>query len=402
MAGMNTCVGCGRSITANQKYETKHGKLFHSNCLDMFLESDKGKAWEEKFLRSPKGQEEEIDELLDSIERYGMPDSNKIKKDLLSSIAEEGDEEAYATFKEKLDNYNSAFWDFCRKERAKQEQVEELKHEYDNLFKQVKSIIKNTLFYETDQNKIKDFLNSIEYDRSDKNKTKLEKFVSLNFQSADVPKNGLIVAGIILIITVSLSPIGIVLLIVGLSKKNKTKKALNEAAQSNFELVKKIMYTKSEIVSIEDDSYKTVDEKISELCTNYIEHELDSDTAEQIILAESDESEIRKATESFCISSGDKIVFGYDDTLKKSFKSGFVLTDKKLYFTDGNSFGKNLSISVTEINTIAFKKKLGVAYICINDLCISITSPIGKDSEKLCEMLNKIIKILQKGKSEQK
>lgn len=401
MAGMNKCVGCGRSLTAKQKYVEKHGKLFHTNCLDMFLESDKGKEWEEKFLRSKAGQEEEIDELLEKIERYGMSDSDKIRDDLNSSIADDGDEEAYEHFKDKLREYESAFWEFVRQKREKEEREEqqkrELRQEYDTVFKQVKSLIKNTTFYENDENKIKDYLASIEYKVNETNKTKLEKIAALDFQSADEPKNGLIIVGVILIISVSLLPLGIILLIIGLSKKNKAKKAMEEAARNNFALVKKIMYAKSENASIEDDSDKTVEEKISELCADYIEHELDSDTVEQIIFAESNESEITKAIESFNISSGEKILFGYDDTLKKSFKSGFVLTDKKLYFTDGNSFSKNISISVFDINKISFKKKLGVSYILINDSCISITSPIGQDSEKLCEILNKSVKILQKG-----
>ncbi|MBO5608222.1 MAG: hypothetical protein J5930_10070 [Treponema sp.] len=401
MAGMNKCVGCGRSLTAKQKYVEKHGKLFHTNCLDMFLESDKGKEWEEKFLRSKAGQEEEIDELLEKIERYGMSDSDKIRDDLNSSIADDGDEEAYEHFKDKLREYESAFWEFVRQKREKEEREEqqkrELRQEYDTVFKQVKSLIKNTTFYENDENKIKDYLASIEYKVNETNKTKLEKIAALDFQSADEPKNGLIIVGVILIISVSLLPLGIILLIIGLSKKNKAKKAMEEAARNNFALVKKIMYAKSENASIEDDSDKTVEENISELCADYIEHELDSDTVEQIIFAESNESEITKAIESFNISSGEKILFGYDDTLKKSFKSGFVLTDKKLYFTDGNSFSKNISISVFDINKISFKKKLGVSYILINDSCISITSPIGQDSEKLCEILNKSVKILQKG-----
>ncbi|MBR0098733.1 MAG: hypothetical protein IJP90_03350 [Treponema sp.] len=402
MAGMNKCVGCGRSITANQKYVEKHGKLFHTNCLDMFLESDKGKSWEEKFLRSRKGQEEEISELLEQIEYHDMcqnrAEFDKIEEDLRSSIAEEGDEESYDAFKEKLGKYESELWEFVRQEGEKREQERELDNQYFSVLRQAENVIKDVLLFETDEKRIKDFLASIEYETNDTNKAKLEKIVALNFQSADEPKNGLIIAGVILIISVSLLPLGIILLIIGLSKKNKAKKAMEEAARNNFELVKKIMYAKSENASIEDDSDKTVEEKISELCADYIEHELDSDTVEQIIFAESNESEITKAIESFNISSGEKILFGYDDTLKKSFKSGFVLTDKKLYFTDGNSFSKNISISVSDINKISFKKKLGVSYILINDSCISITSPIGQDSERLCEILNKSVRILQKGK----
>lgn len=424
MAGLNKCVGCGRSITANQKYVTKHGKLFHETCLDMFLESDKGKEWEEKFLRSKAGQEEEIDELLEEIEQYGMPDSDKIREDLESSIADDGDEEAYERFKDKLRDYESAFWEFRRQKREKEEHERELHREYDIVFKQVKSLIKNTTFYEADENKIKDYLNSIEYQYTADNESNLQRIRSLDFKRAEEPKNGLIIAGVILIISVSFLPIGIILLIIGISKKNKAKKALSEAAEHNFGLVKSIVYAKSSEESA-DDSDKSAEEKISDLCKKATKWELDPDTTEQIIFlgsdkkdtnldfdsdtdddeidySESNKDKIKKAKEAFGISNSETILFGYDDTLKNSFKSGFVLTEKKLYFTDGNSFTKNTSISVTEINSITFKKKLGIAYICINDTCISITSPIGKDSEKICELLNKAVRILQKEKQEQK
>lgn len=420
MAGMNKCVGFGRSITANQKYVTKHGKLFHENCLDMFLESDKGKEWEEKFLRSQKGQEEEIDELLEEIEQYGMPDSDKIREDLESSIADDSDEEAYERFKDKLRDYESGFWEFRRQKREKEEHERELQREYDTVFRQVKSLIKNKTFYENDKNKIKDYLNSIEYQYTADNESNLQRIRSLDFKRAEEPKNGLIIAGVILIISVSFLPIGIILLIIGISKKNKAKKALSEAAEHNFGLVKSIVYAKSSEESA-DDSDKSAEEKISDFCKKATKWELDPDTTEQIIFlgsdkkdtnldfdsdtdddeidySESNKDKIKKAKEAFGISNSETILFGYDDTLKNSFKSGFVLTEKKLYFTDGNSFTKNTSISVTEINSITFKKKLGIAYICINDTCISITSPIGKDSEKICELLNKAVRILQKEK----
>ncbi len=416
MAGLNKCVGCGRSITANQKYVTKHGKLFHETCLDMFLESDKGKEWEEKFLRSTAGQEEEIDELLEEIEQYGMPDSDKIREDLESSIANDGDEEAYERFKDKLRDYESAFWEFRRNKREKEEQEKEADKQYWTTWEQAKSAIKNALLFETDEKRVKDFLVSIEYETDELNKAKLQKIAALDFQRPAQPKNGLIIAGVIMILSAYLSPLGIILLIVGIVKKNKAKKALAEAAEHNFELVKSIVYTKSSEEST-DDSDKPAEEKISDLCKKATKWELDPNTAEQIIFlgsdekgmnldsdteeidfSESNEDKIKKAKESFGISNSETILFGYDDTLKNSFKSGFVLTEKKLYFTDGNSFTKNISISVTEINSITFKKKLGIAYICINDTCISITSPIGKDSEKICELLNKAVRILQKEK----
>ena len=420
MAGLNKCVGCGRSITANQKYVTKHGKLFHETCLDMFLESDKGKEWEEKFLRSTAGQEEEIDEIIDLMKSYEMftdyQEYTKIENNLKSLIAEEDDDDAYMSFTKKRNEYTEALIAFAKEKKRQEEFAHEKAQQYMNVFKQVESFIKNTTFYENDENKIKDYLESIKYSYSLENESKLQKIASLDFQRPAQPKNGLIIAGVIMILSAYLSPLGIILLIVGIVKKNKAKKALAEAAEHNFELVKSIVYTKSSEEST-DDSDKPTEEKISDLCKKATKWELDPNTAEQIIFlgsdekgmnldsdteeidfSESNEDKIKKAKESFGISNSETILFGYDDTLKNSFKSGFVLTEKKLYFTDDNSFTKNISISVTEINSITFKKKLGIAYICINDTCISITSPIGKDSEKICELLNKAVRILQKEK----
>ncbi len=420
MAGLNKCVGCGRSITANQKYVTKHGKLFHETCLDMFLESDKGKEWEEKFLRSKAGQAEEIDEIIDLMKSYEMftdyQEYTKIENNLKSLIAEEDDDDAYMSFTKKRNEYTEALIAFAKEKKRQEEFAHEKAQQYMNVFKQVESFIKNTTFYENDENKIKDYLESIKYSYSLENESKLQKIASLDFQRPAQPKNGLIIAGVIMILSAYLSPLGIILLIVGIVKKNKAKKALAEAAEHNFELAKSIVYAKSSEEST-DDSDKPAEEKISDLCKKATKWELDPNTAEQIIFlvsdekgmnldsdteeidfSESNEDKIKKAKESFGISNSETILFGYDDTLKNSFKSGFVLTEKKLYFTDGNSFTKNTSISVTEINSITFKKKLGIAYICINDTCISITSPIGKDSEKICELLNKAVRILQKEK----
>lgn len=418
MAGLNKCVGCGRSITVNQKYVTKHGKLFHETCLDMFLESDKGKEWEEKFLRSTAGQEEEIDEIIDLMKSYEMftdyQEYTKIENNLKSLIAEEDDDDAYMSFTKKRNEYTEALIAFAKEKKRQEEFAHEKAQQYMNVFKQVESFIKNTTFYENDENKIKDYLESIKYSYSLENESKLQKIASLDFQRPAQPKNGLIIAGVIMILSAYLSPLGIILLIVGIVKKNKAKKALAEAAEHNFELVKSIVYAKSSEEST-DDSDKPAEEKISDLCKKAMKWELDPNTAEQIIFlgsdekgmnldsdteeidfSESNEDKIKKAKESFGISNSETILFGYDDTLKNSFKTGFVLTEKKLYFIDGNSFTKNTSISVTEINSITFKKKLGIAYICINDTSISITSPFGKDSEKICELLNKAVRILQK------
>ena len=372
----------------------------------------------------PAGQEEQIDEIIDLMKSAEIftdyQEYTRIENELNSLIAEENDNEAYSNFIKKRDEYTEVLLAFVKEKKQQEEFAYEKGQEYIRNFKQVESLVKNTTFYENDENKIKDYLESIKYNYSVENEAKLKKIASLDFKRAEEQKNGLIIAGVIMILTAYLSPIGIVLLIVGIVKKNKAKKAMAELAEHNFELVRTIMYAKTSEASKDDDE-KSTEEKIVELCKKTTEWELDSDTAEQILFlgsdekdmdfddsdgeeidySESNEDKIKKATESFNINSDEKILFGYDDTLKKSFKSGLVLTEKKLYFTDGNSFGKNISIPVAEINSITFKKKMGVAYICVNDSCISITSPIGKDSEKLCEMLNKAVKILQKEKSEE-
>ena len=275
----------------------------------------------------------------------------------------------------------------------------------------------------------------------DENDAKLQKIASLDFHYPKTGKTkGKIIWGIILmflgglwgssqpdmskwwfIFCYALCLLGLFLFIRGIVTGKKNKKAQIEAAQYNFKLVKSIVYTKSSEETTDDDK-KSAEEKISDLCKKVAKWELDPDTAEQIIFlgsdendtdldfdsdtdddeidySESNEDKIKKAKESFGISNSETILFGYDDTLKKSFKTGFVLTEKTLYFTDGNSFTKNTSISVAEINSITLTKKLGVAYICVNDSCISISLSSRKDSEKLCEMLNKAVKILQKEKS---
>ncbi len=203
-----------------------------------------------------------------------------------------------------------------------------------------------------------------------------------------------------MIISVSLSPIGIILLIIGLSKKKKALKAMEKAAKYNFDLLKEIMYENLPRESEKEDSETPATDKAIEYCSNFIKRELDSETVEKIILGKCDESKMKKAKDSFRLQNDENIVLGYDDTMKKSFKTGFVLTDKKLYFTDGNSFSKNTSIPVNEIKKIGYKKRFGVPNICFNDTFISITSPIGKDSEKLSEMLSKAVMILQKKNQE--
>ena len=125
-------------------------------------------------------------------------------------------------------------------------------------------------------------MESIKYSYSLENESKLQKIASLDLQRPAQPKNGLIIAGVIMILSAYLSPLGIILLIVGIVKKNKAKKALAEAAEHNFELVKSIVYAKSSEEST-DDSDKPAEEKISDLCKKAMKWELDPNTAEQII-----------------------------------------------------------------------------------------------------------------------
>lgn len=432
-----TCPYCGNKVKEGF-YINFHGSNFHFECKEKFEKTSEGKNWIEKKLAEEKELELQIEKERKIEEQELEKDkkwilTTKAGKEQAAKIRDISDEKQkwesirkarleYKKYKEEVEDWGDEtelgrkalsecketdedlrfqFLDRAYKaaletEKEEKEKLKRRKDKYSSVLEKLKSRIGDLTLFEKDGSRVNEFLETLENNFNDSNEAKLQKILNLNFQDSPEPKKGLIIAGIIMIISVSLSPIGIILLIIGLSKKKKAVKAMEKAAQYNFNLLKEIMYDNLPRELENEASETPTTDKAIEYCSNFIKRELDSDTAEKILLEDSEENEIKKAIENFTICTDEKILFGYDDTIKKSFKSGFVLTEKKLYFTDGNSFNKNLNVLVSDINSITFKKKLGVAYICVNDSCISITSPIEKDSEKLCEMLNRVVLILQK------
>lgn len=431
-----TCPYCGNRVKEGF-YIDFHGSNFHYECKEKFANSAEGKKWIEKKLAEEKELELQIQREIEIEEKEvekdkkwlsstkagkkcaaqynGISDDDlewdnirnarleyektKIEVEEWADKTESGKKnlsECKETDEDlRFEFLNSAYKAAKEAEKKEKELLESKKNKYSADFEKAELLIGNTTLFEQDGKRVNEFLKSLKHNFNDSNEAKLQKILNLDFQNPSEPKKGLIIAGIILIISVSLSPLGIVLLTVGLVKRRKSVKAMENAAQNNYNLLKEIMYEKFTIEGDNNTSEKFVKNIASEYCKKFISRELDSETVEKIILGKSDESEIKKAKDSFKLQNDENIVFGYDDTMKKSFKTGFVLTDKKLYFTDGNSFSKNTSIPVNEIKKIGYKKRLGVPNICFNDIFISITSPIGKDSEKLCEMLSKAVMILK-------
>lgn len=431
-----TCPYCGNKVKEGF-YINFHGSNFHFECKEKFEKTSEGKNWIEKKLSEEKEFELQIQREIEIEEKEVEKDkkwisSTKTGKKCAAQYSGISDEDPewdnirnarleYEKTKIEVEEWanktesgkiarsecnetdeelrfeflNSAYKAAQKTEKEEKELLESRKKKYSADFEKAKLLIGNTTLFEKDGKRVSVFLKSLKHNFNNSNETKLQKILNLDFQNPEEPKKGLIIAGIVLIISVSLSPLGIILLIVGLAKKKKAVKAMENAAQNNYNLLKEIMYEK---FTVEGDNYtseKFVKNIALEYCKKFINREFDSETVEKIILGKCDESKMKKAKDSFRLQNDENIVFGYDDTSKKSFKSGFVLTDKKLYFTDGNSFSKNISISVNEIKKIGYKKRFGVPNICFNDTFISITSPIGKDSEKLCEMLSKAVLILQ-------
>ena len=431
-----TCPYCGNKVKEGF-YINFHGSNFHFECKEKFEKTSEGKNWIEKKLAEEKKLELQIqrerkieEQELEKDKKWIL--TTKAGKEHAAKIRDISDEKQkwesirkarleYKKYKEEVEDWGDEtelgkkalsecketdedlrfqFLDRAYKaaletEKEEKEKLKRRKDKYSSDLEKLKSRIGDLTLFEKDGSRVNEFLETLKNNFNDSNETKLQKILNLDFQNPEEPKKGLIIAGIVLIISVSLSPLGIILLIVGLAKKKKAVKAMENAAQNNYNLLKEIMYEKFTVEGDNNISEKFVKNIALEYCKKFINRELDSETTEKIILGKNDESEIKKVKDSFKLQNDENIVFGYDDTSKKSFKSGFVLTDKKLYFTDGNSFSKNTYIPVNEIKTFGYKKRLGVPNICFNDTFISITSPIGKDSEKLCEMLSKAVLILQ-------
>lgn len=145
-----------------------------------------------EYVQSKAGQEEQIDEIIDLMKSAEIftdyQEYTRIENELNSLIAEENDNEAYSNFIKKRDEYTEVLLAFVKEKKQQEEFAYEKGQEYIRNFKQVESLVKNTTFYENDENKIKDYLESIKYNYSVENEAKLKKIASLDFKRAEEQK----------------------------------------------------------------------------------------------------------------------------------------------------------------------------------------------------------------------
>lgn len=351
----------------------------------MFLSSSKGQEWEEKYRRSHDGQVETVSTMLSVCKKKGIPQETieKIAKHLASMIAADGDEEGYKRFITVFNAYSQKLF-------ITFDEIEKLESEKQN----AKDIVLNTVLLEEDKQKALDFISELDF--NEESVSKVKKIAELDFHNPAQPKNGMIIAGVVLILSAYLSLIGIILLIVGIVRKNKAKKNLLNAAEYNFGLLKDVMFSNSAPLTPEEEAKKSLSEKIKDIYNDVIARYVDSDNLERMTLSEKHYEEISKVKKAFSIADDEKILFAYDDTVMNSFAKGFVLTDKKCYLTNSNAFpDRNIAVSFDEIGEISLAKKMGVYYITFGKCSISLTLSPKKDVEQLYEFLQKAISLVK-------
>lgn len=118
----------------------------------------------------------------------------------------------------------------------------------------------------------------------------------------------------------------------------------------------------------------------------------DSDDSHRILLNTGDSIKVEAVKTNFNVNSDEKFFFAYDDTIRKNFREGFLLTDKNLYFTEK---GKNMPLRINEIAELSLKNGSLTRYIIVNNHKISITSLVSEDAAVLFSFLQKSIEFIK-------
>ena len=261
-----TCPYCGNKVKEGF-YINFHGSNFHFECKEKFEKTSEGKNWIEKKLAEEKELELQIqrerkieEQELEKDKKWIL--TTKAGKEHAAKIRDISDEKQkwesirkarleYKKYKEEVEDWSDEtelgrkalsecketdedlrfqFLDRAYKaaletEKEEKEKLKRRKDKYSSDLEKLKSRIGDLTLFEKDGSRVNEFLETLENNFNDSNEAKLQKILNLNFQDSPEPKKGLIIAGIIMIISVSLSPIGIILLIIGLSKKKKSCKS---------------------------------------------------------------------------------------------------------------------------------------------------------------------------------
>lgn len=171
--------------------------------------------------------------------------------------------------------------------------------------------------------------------------------------------------------------------------RDRDNKKEDEKYNKNFELLKSIIKSEksSELLNNQFDlnNYEKIIEESKSLLSN-------SDYTQRLLLNIGDSIKIETVKTNFNVNSEDVFFFAYDDTIRKNFKEGFLLTDKNLYFTE---IGKNMVLKISEISELSLKNGRLAKYIIVNNHKISIASLLSEDATVLFLFLQKSIEFIK-------
>ncbi len=167
----------------------------------------------------------------------------------------------------------------------------------------------------------------------------------------------------------------------------------------NFKIVKEIIneFEKETLFDTSENSESSctessVNENIKNIFKGSEIKKFDSDDFQRILYCESDSTKIKNVKEHYNVSENDIFIIAYDDTIRKNFKEGFLLTTNNLYFTEK---GEKTVIAIKEINELHLESKGIAHFINVNGHKISITSLLADERKVLFSVLEKMIFFLR-------
>ena len=162
----------------------------------------------------------------------------------------------------------------------------------------------------------------------------------------------------------------------------------------NFKIVKEIIkeFEKESMFTVSENTESSrtegsVNENIKNIFKESGIKDFDSDDFQRVLFCESDSPKVEVVKEYYNINKNDIFILAYDDTIRKNFKEGFLLTSNNLYFTEK---GEKSVIAIREINELRLESKGIAHYINVNGHKISITSLLADERKVLFSVLEKI------------
>lgn len=167
--------------------------------------------------------------------------------------------------------------------------------------------------------------------------------------------------------------------------RNKEAEKENEKYNKNFALLKSIVKLENQSKLLNDYIDRKIFEESEALLSDFNE-------PQRLLFNTGNSIKIETVKTNFNVNSDEIFFFAYDDTIRKNFKEGFLLTDKNLYFT---ADGKNIVLKIDEISELSLKNGAFSKFIIINKCKISITSLLSEDATVLFSFLQKTIEFIK-------